>query len=159
MKLYVYNDRLYVGTMNFFKGASLWVNDDEDGLDFVPVFVEGNGNSFNAYVWQMEEYNGRLYIGTFDMDGLISDFFATGFDLFSSKEALASSNDWLTETTTAFGNRGQYGLRSMAVIDGKLMIGSATAGADTACIVFEAKGTKKGYALDAKERKHAVYNA
>ena len=41
MELIVHKDRLYIGTMNFFQGASLWVNTDEYGTNFSTVFTEG----------------------------------------------------------------------------------------------------------------------
>ena len=138
MKLYEYKGRLYIGTMNFVKGATLWVNDDPQGLSFVPVFVEGNGNRWNSYVWNLREFNGRLYVGML----VLSDggYGIPGFELLSSKEALPQSIDWINETMNGFGNPGQSGVRSITVTDDgqRMMIGSATDISDLGCIVFEA---------------------
>lgn len=137
MKLYVYRNKLYIGTMNFFVGASLWVNDDNEGISFVPVFLNGNGNPMNAYVWYLQEFQNRLYVGTFDME--LEDENFMGFDLFSSSEP--GKDEWIKETDNGFGNPGFYGIRNMAIIDNKLIIGTATMAAELGCIVFEA--TKK----------------
>ena len=148
MKLYVYEGRLYIGTMNFLRGASLWVNEDSEGLVFVPVLVGGNGNHWNAYLWYLQAFNGRLYVGTFDMseDG----WGIPGFDLFSSKEAMPDSKDWIKETTDGFGNPGQVGIRTMGVTeDGqRMMIGSATSESELGCIVFEAVAMNRSSAGD-----------
>ena len=127
MKLYVYNDKLYFGTMNFQSGAGLYVNTDDDGKIFEPLFKNGNGNRMNAYVWYLQEYNNRLYIGTFKMFG--------EFDLYSIGHE--SDDIFEIETTTAFGNDNHYGIRSMALYKDKLMIGSATAKLNYACKIFQ----------------------
>ncbi|MCP3944050.1 MAG: hypothetical protein GY710_21580 [Desulfobacteraceae bacterium] len=128
MKLYVYKDKLYVGTMNFIQGASLYVNTNTAGTRFEPLFTQGNGHRNNSYVWYMKAFNDRLYVGTFKSFG--------EFDLFSAKDP--GMNDWTAETIDAFGNAGQYGIRTMAVYQDKLMIGTATAKNDEACKIFEA---------------------
>ena len=71
MDLYVYDGELYIGTMNFFVGTSLFVtaDDDTDGTKFEAVYTNGNGNVDNAYTWYMQEYNNRLYVGTFKTSG------------------------------------------------------------------------------------------
>lgn len=45
MKLYVFNDRLYMGTMNFREGASLLVSTDANATDFEHIYTKGYDNS------------------------------------------------------------------------------------------------------------------
>ena len=76
----------------------------------------------------MQGFNDRLYVGTFKTEG--------EFDLFSAAEP--GVDDWIIETNDAFGNLYHYGIRSMTIFRGNLMIGDATAGVDEACKVYEA---------------------
>eukprot|EP00484_Ammonia_sp_Unknown_P019731 CAMPEP_0197049694 /NCGR_PEP_ID=MMETSP1384-20130603/24775_1 /TAXON_ID=29189 /ORGANISM="Ammonia sp." /LENGTH=197 /DNA_ID=CAMNT_0042482011 /DNA_START=55 /DNA_END=648 /DNA_ORIENTATION=- len=113
-------------------GASLLVNRDKgNGKNFQTVFNGGHGNRLNAYVWSMHEYRDRLYIGTFNMFG--------EFDLISCEECDKKTCKFVHETTTGFDNEYQYGIRSMAVYEDKLMIGSATARRDYGCQVYQAQ--------------------
>jgi hypothetical protein len=59
---------LFLGTVNYILGASLFVS--IDGTNFLPVFLFGNGDDRLSYVWSMQEYMGRLYIGTFQRPNL-----------------------------------------------------------------------------------------
>ena len=94
------------------------------------------------------------------MDGLISQYIETGFDLFSAVAAMPGSNDWILETNTGFGNAGQYGIRSMTLTeDGtKMLIGSATAAAELGCIVFESTAISRDRMKVLKPERR-VYNA
>ena len=132
MDLYVYDGELYIGTMNFFVGTSLFrtADDDTDGTKFEAVYVYGNGNSNNKYTWYMQEYNNRLYVGTFKLSGQ--------FDLFSKADPTDPDEDWVYETTTGFDNEHHYGVRSMTLFEGRLIIGDATAQVPNALKVYEA---------------------
>jgi hypothetical protein len=59
---------LFLGTVNYILGASLFVS--IDGTNFLPVILFGNGDDRLSYVWSMQEYMGRLYIGTFQRPNL-----------------------------------------------------------------------------------------
>eukprot|EP01084_Bolivina_argentea_P259446 437763_1 len=133
MKLYVYNNILYVGTQNDINGASLYANIDDEGIIFKPIFTKGNGDPNNKYVWYMQEFNNRLYLSTFNLEKIWPT--SGKFSLFSSKNP--QSNIWTTETLNAFGNDGHFGIRSMTVFNERLMMGTATAQQDMACKVFE----------------------
>ncbi|MCP4135760.1 MAG: hypothetical protein GY754_32630 [bacterium] len=128
MKLYAYDNKLYVGTMNFLTGSYLYANSDEDGAQFDAVMEKGNGHFGNAYVWYMKEYNDRLYVGTFKDNG--------GFHLYSAKNP--GVDEWTVETKNGFGHPGHYGIRSMAVYQDKLLIGTATPLLEQSCKVWEA---------------------
>jgi hypothetical protein len=80
----VYKDKLYFGTQVFggftsgtsggglFKGGELIRVDADDNMEVVvgPNSVSGYGPGFNrsmnAYIWSLEEFNGELYVGTWD---------------------------------------------------------------------------------------------
>eukprot|EP01084_Bolivina_argentea_P139984 246207_1 len=133
MKLYVYKNKLYFGTMNFLSGCSLYVNTDDDGTVFETVFTGGNGNRMNIYLWYMLEFNNRLYVGTYNMRG--------EFDLFSIQNPMDTNEKWVTETDDAFDQNGshEYGIRTITIFEDKMMIGSATSSVyEAACQVFEA---------------------
>ena len=130
MKLYVFQSRLYIGTMNIVNGASLWRNVDDDGKVFETVFTSGNTDRYNSYVWQMVEYNDRLYVGTLNIDNNLE------FILYSSSNP--GYDPWVIETGDAFGNPYQYGLRTMDVYENKLIIGTATNQYNDSCQVYEA---------------------
>jgi hypothetical protein len=190
---------VFVGTLNYIFGASLFVT--FDGEHFLPVFLFGNGDDRNSYVWAMEEYDGRLYIGTFGRPNLrniidIPDDIDIDLDLPSSLsdinaqdiggllqllqglgsaidlsalpgitaelgdidlDAIADSGEFslfsldpneytgdplhpyevVTETTNSFGSCFPYGIRTMAVLENKLVIGSAGASSDGGTLVYE----------------------
>ena len=67
----VYNDKWYLGTVTSVQGVQLWANTDTRGLEFKPVFVGDNGNIQNAYVLQLCVFNGRLYVGTLNLNGFM----------------------------------------------------------------------------------------
>jgi len=62
---------MFLGTSNYAFGASLFVK-VSGRPDWIPVFLFGDGNFSLSYVWSMEYYKGRLYIGTFDRSNLPS---------------------------------------------------------------------------------------
>ena len=129
MKLYVFQGRLFVSTMDFFKGFDLYVT--ADGDHYERVLKNGFNDRHNGYLWQMEEYDGRLYAGTYNHHLPLPD---GAFNLLSS----ADGDHWIVENDTGFGHPWYYGIRSMAVFDGKLILG--TASAEYGCKVFEAEG-------------------
>jgi hypothetical protein len=201
---------LFLGTVNYVFGASLFVT--FDGSNFIPVYLFGNGDFRQSYVWSMEEYNGRLYIGTFgrpnlldvlgidlpnidlkDIDNLDPEEFVRYMQLLylqlggtnempvipgvtSDADAMAGAGDGgfpdfnlddvvesgqfsllsldldgfessntqspippiVTETDDSFGSCYPYGLRTMAVYQDKLILGSAGASSRGGTLVYEA---------------------
>jgi len=131
MKMYSFNGLLYVGTMNFEEGTSLLVSTDSSGTDFDFIFTKGNGNEFNIYIWAMMEYEGRLYMSTFKNCAEC----AKGFEIYSSEDP--SRDDLTVETENAFGySLGLFGIRSMAVHENHLILGSSGA---QPTVIFEAE--------------------
>jgi len=117
MKLITFNGRLLVSTMDFFNGFDLYSS--EDGVDFSRIMANGYNDDHNAYLWQMEVYNGRLYAGTYYHK---LPWPNGAFHLYSS----ADGEDWVVEDVTGFGNPFHYGVRSMSVYDGNLIVGTAS---------------------------------
>lgn len=130
MKLYSYEGRLYLGTMNWATGASLLVSKDITATKFNYLWVDGNGNPDNAYTWYITAYNNRLYVSTFHTGG------DNEFDLYSSKTP--SIGGYEVETLDAFGIApDMYGIRCMVVYHGSLLMGGAARSVPTK--VFEGK--------------------
>lgn len=135
---------LYLGTVNYVFGASLYVS--FDGTNFIPIFLSGNGEDRLSYVSAMEVYNGRLYVGTWQRPKL-KNLMEFGFEAFArvwtwtlfSLDPENPFNSLVEETTDAFGSCYQYGLRTMATYNGALMLGSAGANKIGGTLVFEAK--------------------
>lgn len=129
MKLVLFNNRIYIGTMNFEEGASLLVSEDERATSFKTLFTKGNGNRNNVYMWYMIGFESRLYVGTFHQFG------REEFDLFSSADP--ETDGFIVETDDAFGlAKNMYGIRSMTVFNNTLIIGGASNNKPTK--VFEA---------------------
>ena len=95
----------------------LWRLDENDNIEMVAgdaneVFPEGPignmeagfGSNMNQYVWRMENYNGQLYLGTFDICGLaqpIGQF--TNGDIFKmSKEEWTRQIDYIQQVIAMF---------------------------------------------------------
>eukprot|EP01084_Bolivina_argentea_P284332 487277_1 len=142
MRFIVYNNKLYFGTMNWVEGTSLWCSQDGTQGSFKKVYSEGYDSRFNIYTWSLEEYNGRLYIGTFNLYG--------DFELLS---VIEPGDDELIREATNSGkglagfNSGHYGLRSMAIYNDTLIMGSADASPTEATIIWatcEAEEKVKG---------------
>ncbi len=88
---------------------------------------KGGEHKNNVYVWYMKEYRNRLYAGTFKLGG---------FDLYSAEEP--GVDEWTMETSNGFGDIEHYGVRSMAVFQDRLIIGTATASPAGGCKIYEA---------------------
>jgi len=127
LTLSIFNNRLFLGTADIVAGFRLYVTDD--GLDYQVVLEDGFTSLYNRYLWSMQEYNGRLYAGTYT--GALVLWGA--FQLFSSADGEA----WIVEDANGFNYPYQYGIRSMTVFNGKLILGTATASPE-GCKVFEA---------------------
>ena len=133
MKLYLYDDKLYIGTMNWLNGFDLYVSaetlDHYEGehpaIVFNKVLEDDRVGGWSPYIWYLQGYKGRLYAGSFRLLG--------AFKLFSS----ADGETFELETDDSFGCPAQYGVRTMEVFKGRLMIGTATALPDESCKVLE----------------------
>jgi len=150
MRLFVFKGELYVSTMNWVEGFSLYVmrtpKENAKTIDFDRVLAHGFTSVYNTYVWQMVEYEGRLYAGTFQ-----NSFTGLRFGMFSLYSS-ADGRNWVIETDSAFSPKkglssflcpqlGDYGIRTMAVHNNKLYLGTATA--HNSCKVYTVEAKKK----------------
>lgn len=110
-----YKGRIYVGTGNVWGGAEVWCFDAEEGWE--KVGPGGFGNPWNSYHWYMETYRGKLYVGTLNLKW----FGLQGHELWSYHDV----QGWTQVAAHGFGERNNYGLRTMAEYRGDLYIGIA----------------------------------
>ena len=90
----------------------LWRLDTDENIEMVAgdaneVFPEGPsgnmgagfGSNLNQYVWRMESYNGKLYVGTFDIGSLTYPLmqFTNGDILKMDKEDFAKQMDYINQ--------------------------------------------------------------
>lgn len=106
---------------NLYKDLSspvcLWRLDAEDNIEMVAgeaneVFPEGPvgnmgagfGSNLNQYVWRMENYNGKLYVGTFDIGSLAYPLmqFANGDVLKMDKDELEKQINYIKQLINMF---------------------------------------------------------
>lgn len=130
LKLHVFKDKLFVASQDYLQGFDLYVT--EDGINFEAALEKGFKDRHYGYLWQLEEYHGRLYAGL---------YYHRGFRLPKGRFGLISSADgeeWEVENDNGFGNDYQYGVRSMAVFNDQLLLG--TASAKFGCRVYAAQG-------------------
>ncbi|HHF55803.1 MAG TPA: DUF11 domain-containing protein [Thermoplasmatales archaeon] len=137
MSAVVYNGMLYIGTLNFNDGAEIWRT--RDGVTWEPVELYGFGRT-NGYIWRLIEYKGMLVAGT------LNPFF--GCEIWASDTGEAGTfkqvningmdaSFTLPANIGAFVGRDdgpivywadQYGVRSVAIYDDYLIIGTASWG-------------------------------
>jgi hypothetical protein len=93
------------------------------------LLPSGVANVFNLYCWQLIEYEGELYLGTFDWLIVLSRLLKippsspySGFDLFKSKDGI----NWESITINGLGNPDNYGARLLfESTNGHLYLGTA----------------------------------
>ena len=96
----------------------LWRLDADNNIEMVAgeaneVFPEGPignmgagfGSNMNQYVWRMISHNGKLYVGTFDVTGLVRPLaqFTNGDILKMTKEEWDSQIDYIRQVIDQFG--------------------------------------------------------
>lgn len=105
----------------------------------------GFGNLWSIYIWAIQEYDDNLYVGTMDLSNLavaagsniLGDVgFATLAKLLTGLDASDEGFELLRMTDedeapkfitqNGFNNAEQYGVRNLEVLNGKLMLGSAS---------------------------------
>ena len=130
MGVYVYNDRLYVGTADYYQGADLYRTDD--GLNWVKLAHNGLNDPMQMYFWRMMEYRGDLYVGTFRKDHwlktILDEPHLRGARLYridpdENIVELVGTNGLVMGG--GFEDPQNYGIRTMNVFQDKLYIGTA----------------------------------
>ena len=142
-----YNGRLYAGGNGVvFRGSPaelIRINSDDtwdvivgdprqtpDGWKFpLSGFTSGFGNDFNGHMWRLESYEDNLFVGTFDsstvykddpeLEPILRDLM--GFDLWRSPEG----TEFYSVTTQGFGDKFNFGVRSMEATPQGLFVGAA----------------------------------
>ncbi|MDY6853747.1 MAG: hypothetical protein SWO11_03410 [Thermodesulfobacteriota bacterium] len=125
MDMHIFNGQMYIGSINAGRGFGVWRT--SDGLTYEQVVFNGFGDFGNAYPWRFETYENHIWLGTFNYLNII---FNKGGSLWRS------STGNLDEWEEMIGRHGIYmgygfdnpcvwGIRSFAVFQGKLYIGTA----------------------------------
>jgi hypothetical protein len=137
----VYQGRLYVGTD---EPAELICINPDDSWELVigmpretpagwkyPLsgLDEGLHNWLNGHLWRMQEYEGRLYIGTMNMSAHLRRLPGVaaavepnfGFDLYETTDG----RHFRPITQNGFGDKFSFGVRAFAVTPRGLFLGSA----------------------------------
>lgn len=130
-KMVIFQDKLYLATMNWKKGFSIFMSDD--GLKFNEIVKKGITDHSFGLVKDMIIYGGRVFLGTYQRNGLRK---SRGiFSILSSHDG----ENWVEEENASFSNlyRGDFGLHSFSIHDGKLYLG--TASSVNSCKVYESK--------------------
>lgn len=108
--LALYNGVLYAGTWNNTDGCEVWRLDGPGSNDWTRVASNGFGKASTRGVHCMEVYNGRLYAGVANN--------SLGFEVWAYDET-----NWTQVADVGLGTDSTWA-QSMAVLDGKLYMGS-----------------------------------
>ncbi len=123
----------------------LWRLDENDNIEMVAgdaneVFPEGPignmpagfGSNMNQYVWRMENYNGQLYVGTFDICGLAQPLgqFTNGDILKMTKEEWLSQIDYIQQVVEMFSASAQ-GKKDIASTGANVAVASLSSNLET----------------------------
>ena len=120
MTLKMFDGYLYIGSAGLPKAQSFYLKrsanpDDPDSWETVVgeggIYPAGFGYRDNYYAWNMEEYKGKLYLGTFKLAGPAQ--------LWVSDDGL----NW--EMMMELDSRAQWGIRELIATDEALYIGTA----------------------------------
>jgi hypothetical protein len=117
-----FNERLYVGTMNFNWEndgfCQVWRTTNDDGTEWEQVIDEGfreiygvESTARNAYAWRMAEFKGNLYVSTFNIP--IPTDGQRGCQLFRTE---TGKDDWEKVNLPngdGFGEKFNYGIRGL----------------------------------------------
>ena len=116
MVLIEYMSRLYLGTMNWDENSPFSLIYTENPIDtngWTIMTTTGFGHQNSRYAWIAKEFEGRLYVGVFNPDTLGKLYIIDEYD------------NWELCVDDGFDGVYNWGLRSMAVYDGRLYIGTA----------------------------------
>jgi hypothetical protein len=127
MKLIEYKGSVYLGTVNYTDGFTLLRSTNpEDSGSWKVISLDGFGDQSNAYTWAMQEFNGKLYLGTFN-SGLYGGRFGP-LPMDGRAELWVTSDGWNWDLVMddGFGSMFNYGIRSMTVSNNRLFAGTAS---------------------------------
>jgi hypothetical protein len=129
---------LYVGTMNFAQGynggCQVWRTEDGDTWEQVVNrgFRDFDGTSYitrNIYAWSMEEFNDKLYVGTWNGRMYVEwgcQLWRTSSGVDDWEKVQLPQNNDTGEFHDGFGESDNYGIRRLVNYSSNLYIGTAT---------------------------------
>lgn len=121
MAMHPFRGKLYLGTVNFIRGAALYCYDPATG-ELDEAAPRGFGQPANVYLWRMEAHRGKLYVGTFNSSTMSPlNPLKHGLQLWSS----ADGDWWEIEEPNGFGDRQNYGVRALFSTGDCLYVGTA----------------------------------
>lgn len=130
----IFNDKIYLGTVNIKMGAGLYAMENPSAADLNDVTLTQLGaNVFQIserYLWDMQAFNGQLYIGTFNpvnyrhIQASIENRGATMYRM-GPDEGFCQimGNERIFES--GFGRTENFGIRSFAEFNDRLFLGTA----------------------------------
>lgn len=120
-----FHGALYVGTVNFVRGFTLWRTTD-DGETWEKIGENGFGDSRLKYVWDMEIFGDELFFGSLIIGRQM--LFHHGAYLFKSADGetwdVAAGKGEMA-APPGFGDRNNYGFRTLEPFHGRLYVGTA----------------------------------
>jgi hypothetical protein len=129
MKLTEYKGTFYLGTVNYRDGFTLLrTKDPSSPSGWEVITINGLGDKSNAYSWSLQEYQGKLYLGTFN-DGLyggIYDPVPIPLDGRAQLWCTEDGKNWTKVVNDGFGSTFNYGIRTMTVSNNQLFVGTAS---------------------------------
>lgn len=127
MKLTEFKGTFYLGTVNYRDGFTLLsTKNPSDPNGWKVITIDGLGDKSNAYSWSLQEYQGKLYLGTFN-DGLYGGMYGElPLDGRAQLWCTEDGNVWEQIVDDGFGSAFNYGFRTMAVSDDRLFVGTAS---------------------------------
>ena len=119
MSMEVFRDKLYCGSSNYRNGFTLIRFETPNAAAGDPnaatlITTDGFGEQANMYAWSLKEFDGCLYLGTFNAFGAAQLWYSS------------SGDEWSKLVTGGFGSRLDWGIRTMAVEGDQLFLGIAS---------------------------------
>lgn len=145
--MHVFNDHLFVGTGSFAVPSKptelIRINTDDtwelvvgtprnspQGWKFpLSGIEEGFSNGFTDHMWRMQDYNGYLYVGTYDSstEWRFTAGAAAQISVLNGLDLYRTRHGWYFNPTTTdgFGDPFSYGVRNFAATPYGLFVGAA----------------------------------
>lgn len=127
MKLVEYKGQFYLGTVNYQDGFTLMrTTTPDDPTSWQVLTTDGFGDPSNAYSWAITEWQGKLYLGTFN-SGLYGGLYGP-VPLDGRAELWCSSDGehWDILMDDGFDSRFTYGIRNILATEDTLYFGTAS---------------------------------
>ena len=120
----VLNDQIYAVTdsVTDTDGFEIWHSSTGDSGDWERVISNGFGTFSNSIAGDFRVFNGYLYVGTYNVDCVVSpDCNALGGQVWRSQDGAS----WDQVNVNGFGNTADYYMRSFAILNDYLYVGAS----------------------------------